>query len=47
MAEALLFTKLQGNIGKLENLVQVSCANAFYRQRHKDILHITMGSCLR
>lgn len=43
VAEALLFTKLQGNIGKLENLVQVSCANAFYRQRHKDILHITMG----
>ncbi|MCD7993282.1 MAG: AAA family ATPase, partial [Clostridia bacterium] len=43
VAEALLFTKLQGNIGKLENLIQVSCANAFYRQQHGDLLHITMG----
>lgn len=43
VAEALLFTRLQGNIGKLENLIQVSCANAFYRQQHRDMLHITMG----
>ena len=42
VAQALMLTRLQGNIGKLENLIQVSCANAFYRQGGSDILHITM-----
>ncbi|MCD8171662.1 MAG: sigma 54-interacting transcriptional regulator, partial [Clostridiales bacterium] len=36
VAQALMLTRLQGNIGKLENLIQVSCANAFYRQGGSD-----------
>lgn len=40
--EALTFTPFRGNIGKLENLIQVSCANAFYRQMEEEVLQITL-----
>lgn len=41
VAERLIFTPLPGNIGRLENLIQVSCANAFYRQMDEAVLRIT------
>ena len=37
----LCFSKLPGNIGKLENLVQVSCAEAYFRQQEKELLKIS------
>ena len=37
----LCFSKLTGNIGKLENLVQVSCAEAYFRQQEKELLKIS------
>lgn len=42
VAEALVFTPLRGNIGKMENLIQVGCANAFYRQMNEPVLEITL-----
>ena len=39
----LCFSRMKGNIGKLKNLVQLSCANAFFRQNGSKTLHVTMS----
>lgn len=39
----LCFSRMKGNIGKLKNLVQLSCANAYFRQSNQRQLSVTMS----
>ncbi len=43
VVSALCFSRMKGNIGKLKNLVQLSCANAYFRQGGNGTLDITMA----
>lgn len=40
----LCFSKMKGNIGKLKNMVQISCANAYFRQMDREKLTITASA---
>ncbi|MFT8312664.1 MAG: sigma 54-interacting transcriptional regulator [Clostridium sp.] len=40
--EALCFSKPKGNIGTLQNIIQISCANAFTKQINQPFLSITL-----
>ncbi|MBV4438539.1 sigma 54-interacting transcriptional regulator [Clostridium tyrobutyricum] len=42
VVEVLCFSKLKGNIGTMQNIVQISCANAFTRQINESSLKITL-----
>ncbi len=43
VVSVLCFSKMKGNIGKLKNLVQLSCANAYFRHGGSGMLQVTMA----
>ncbi|WP_010238492.1 sigma 54-interacting transcriptional regulator [Clostridium arbusti] len=42
VVEVLCFSKPKGNIGTLQNIIQISCANAFTKQMNEVSLNITL-----
>jgi len=42
VVEALCFSKPKGNIGTLQNIIKISCANAFTKQINQPFLNITL-----